>query len=90
MIAKVGFVRKNHDPYIANFFNSYPLLLALRHYGLFACGIIKRKYLPKLKEQKLMKCRDYVWKQTDNGLKCLDGRMRNVSTSFLITMIQET
>lgn len=48
---------KNHKIFFDNYFNSYQLQLDLEKNNIFACGTGKssRKYLPTLKEDKILK-----------------------------------
>ena len=55
------FARKNHNLYIDNFCNSFPLMLTLKHNGFLACGTAIEKF-------KLIKRGEYAWKQTDDGI----------------------
>lgn len=38
------FARKNHNLYIDNFCNSFPLMLTLKHNGFLACGTAIEKF----------------------------------------------
>jgi hypothetical protein len=55
---------KNYFLYFDNYFTSYPLMTYLKLNGINACGTVNitRKYLPKLKEDKLLKQGEYDWR----------------------------
>ncbi|KAJ8871580.1 hypothetical protein PR048_027906 [Dryococelus australis] len=65
--------RRNHRVNFENYFTSTSLLEDLKVKQIYACGTVNSttKNLPRLKEDKNMKCEDYDWATSDTGLSIM-------------------